>query len=118
KIMEVTGPFALGFDEDGLYRPARDLLRTAVCRSDASRLGQRAGELALAEVAEAAGRSGMDLVGDLLEPLLTQLIAEYVGLDRADWRSVVRWTQTIFTEIFISATPFVRPAAMAVAQEM
>lgn len=116
KVTEVTGPFALGFDDEDHYVPARDLVRTAIRDDDVPRLAGQARDVAREVRAGMKAGDPLDVVGDFVDPVLAMLVAAYLGVSGLSTGTLFHWSRTVFTEIFVSGKPFVRPAGIDVVQ--
>jgi cytochrome P450 len=100
KMTEISGPFILGLDDTPLYRRDHAALRAAIRPEDVPALGAATLAGARRRVAEAPGR--IDIVGELVDPTVVGVIAEYFGTPGADTSTQVRWARDIFQEIFLN----------------
>lgn len=116
KVMEVTGHFALGLDATEHHGPALALIGESLLPDDLGILAERAHALASEALDFAAARGSIDVLSEFADPVLARLVGDYLGVTGLDWQTLVSWSHTIFTEIFVSNVPYVRPAAMEVTQ--
>jgi len=117
KMVEVTGEFALGFDDLHRYRSAQQLIAPALDRSDDVALAKQARDLAAKAMHYAAPRGKLDILGSFLDPVLAQLVGGYLGVTGIPTRALMSWSHTIFTEIFFCPQSHIRPHAFGVVQE-
>ncbi|KQT94192.1 cytochrome [Marmoricola sp. Leaf446] len=100
--------------------PEHTRLRRAVAgafnRGHVERLRPRVRELAAGLLAE-VDRSGFDVLASYAEPLPVLVIAELVGLDRADVPSLRRWSQAIVRMYEPAPSPATVDAAVSAATE-
>lgn len=96
KMTEISGPFILGLDDTPLYRRDHAALRAAIRPEDVPALGAATLAAARRRVAEAPAR--IDIVGELVDPTVIEVIAEYFGTPGPDTATQVRWARDIFQE--------------------
>jgi cytochrome P450 len=119
KMEAITGPFILGLDDTPIYRRDHADLRAAVRADDLPRVGRVVGDTAQAQVAGAVGGT-IDVVTELVDPAVTQAIADYLATPGPDPATLVRWATNLFEDIFINVgnLPTVHDRALADAAEM
>lgn len=117
KVRETTGPFVLGVDDDTHYGPADATIHAAIRADDPSRLAVLASGIAERAAASTVADGRVDVVSGFLEPVVARLATEYLGLGDTDERQLFDWSRVVFTEIFVSPTPAIRPPAMRVVEE-
>ena len=113
KMTELSGPFILGLDNTPLYRRDHAALRAAIRPADVP--GLAAATLAAARERVAASDGQIDIVGELVDPTIDRLIAEYLGTPGPDTATQVRWTRDIFEQIFLNVTNSAAPHQRALA---
>jgi cytochrome P450 len=115
KMEAITGPFILGVDDTPLYHHDHAAMDRAVTREDLPRLArsmyEKAGEL----VAERRDEGEIDVVSQLADPALDHVVAEYFGTPGPDTPTQLRWSRSVFHELFINVNnlPTVRERAHA-----
>ncbi len=100
KMSEISGPFILGLDNTPLYRRDHAALRAAIRPADVPGLG--ADTLAAARERVRAAGAQIDIVGQLVDPAIERVIAEYFGTPGPDTATQVRWSRDIFQQIFLN----------------
>jgi cytochrome P450 len=113
KMTAISGPFILGLDDTPLYRRDHAALRAAIRADDVPAIG--AATLAAARERIAAARGRIDVVREFVEPAVDRVIAEYFGTPGPDTATQVRWSRTIFRDIFLNVTDSAGPHARALA---
>lgn len=118
KMPGLTGPFILGLDDTPQYRYEDAALRRAVRPDDLPAIEEIVLAAARARVAGAADGE-IDVVSELADPVLDHVIAEYLGFPGSDTAMQLRWSRSVFEEIFINVgnLPSVRERAAADAAE-
>jgi cytochrome P450 len=120
RMLEITGPFILGLDDNALYRHDHVALRAALRPEDVPLIGEQVLAAARARVAAASADRELDIVTDLVDPVIDQVVAEYLGAPGPDPSTQLRWARDIFEHIFLNASnsPAVRNRALADAVPM
>lgn len=118
KMPGLTGPFILGLDDTPQYRYEHAALRAAIRADDLTLLW----EIVLAAArSHISGRANgeIDVVSDLADPVLDHVVARYLGTPGTDTAMQLRWSRSVFEEIFVNVTnlPAVRERATAEAAE-
>jgi cytochrome P450 len=118
KMSEISGPFILGLDDTPLYRHDHAALRAAIRPADLPGLAEAA--LTFGRERVAAARGQIDVVGGFVEPVIDRLIGEYFGTPGPDTATQVRWSRSIFQDIFLNVTNVkaLHARALAAAGEM
>jgi cytochrome P450 len=118
KMAEITGPFILGLDDTQLYRHDHAALRAAIRADDVPGLSAAILETARERVATAGDR--IEVVTALVESTVDHVIAEYFGTPAPDTATQVRWSRSIFEDIFLNAanSQTVHQRALADAAQM
>ena len=118
KMAEITGPFILGLDDTALYRHDHAALRAAIRSDDVPELSAVILEVARERVAAADGR--IEIVTALVEPTVDRVISAYFGTPAPDTATQVRWSRSIFQDIFLNAadSQALHQRALADAAEM
>lgn len=115
KMAAVTGPFILGLDDTPLYRHDHAALRAAMPVQEAAAVGAQVLAAARARVALRPHR--LDIVADLVEPVVEQVASAHLGVPGPDPATQLAWCRALFEHIFldVSDTPLVRERALAAA---
>ena len=120
KMEAVTGPFMLGEDDTPHSRAERARLRAARPPAAIERNGEHAAEAAERRIAAARPRGRIDVVTELLDPVLVEVSTRALGATAPDEATLLRWTRDIFQDIFLDAagTPSIHARSLAAAAEM
>jgi cytochrome P450 len=113
KMTAISGPFILGLDDTPLYRRDHAALRKAIRPDDIAFL--RDATLAAAREQMAAADGQIDIVVGFVEPAIDRVIAEYFGTPGPDTATQVRWSRSIFRDIFLNVTDSAGPHGRALA---
>lgn len=119
RMMAITGPFILGLDDTPLYRRDHAALRAAIRPDDLPRVADAT--LAAARERVAATVDGqIDVVSQLADPAIDRVISGYFGTPGPDTQTQLRWSRSLFEEIFLNVgdRAAVRERAHADAAEM
>jgi cytochrome P450 len=119
KMAALSGPFILGLDGTPLYRRDHAALRAAIRADDLPRLAD-ATLAAARERVSGAVDGEIDVVGQLADPVIDRVIAGYFGTPGPDTPTQLRWSRSLFEEIFLDVgnKPATRDRALADAAEM
>lgn len=117
KMEAITGPFILGLDDTPLYRHDDAALRAAVRADDLAGIG----DAMLAAARDRLARGGrLDAVADVIDPSVDQVMSAYFGTPGPDPATQIRWTKSLFEDIFLNIgnTPAVHDRALADAAQL
>jgi cytochrome P450 len=122
RMKRVSGPFILGWDPAGTprYEIERGWLDTAMRRDDIERLAERARALAERRVAEGRRRGGLDVVADLVDPVIDDAIGAWFGVPAHPPAPRLDWARAAFYGVFLNfaAVPVVTAQAQAGARAL
>ena len=113
KMTAISGPFILGLDDTPLYRRDHAALRAAIRPEDVP--GLATATLTIARERLAAADDRIDIVTGLVEPTVDRVIAEYFGTPGPDTATQVRWSRSIFEDIFLNVANRQAPHQRALA---
>jgi cytochrome P450 len=113
KMTAISGPFILGLDDTPLYRRDHAALRAAMRADDIPFLRDTTLAAARERMTAAAGR--IDVVSEFVEPVVDRVIAQYFGTPGPDTATQVRWSRSIFRDIFLNVTDTAGPHEQALA---
>ncbi|MCA1569077.1 MAG: cytochrome P450 [Chloroflexi bacterium] len=118
KMQALIGPFVLGLDDETQHRRTREVLDRADNRNEPEayreglqRIERRAGELAEALLDDAGG--AIDVVRELSDPVVHAGIADYLGVEALDARTLLRWCRAIGWDVFLNPRDDARVAREA-----
>jgi cytochrome P450 len=100
KMAEISGPFILGLDNTPLYRHDHAALRAAIRSDDVQVL--TTATLNIARERLAADGDRLDIVTGFVEPTVDRVMSEYFGTPGPDTATQVRWSRSIFEDIFLN----------------
>jgi cytochrome P450 len=100
KMTEISGPFILGLDDTSLYRHDHAALRAAIRPDDVPGLTTATLNIARERLALADDR--IDIVTAFVEPTIDRVMSEYFGTPAPDTATQVRWSRSIFEDIFLN----------------
>lgn len=103
KMIELTGPFVLGIDDNSLYRHDHAALRTAMRFEDVPDIGARIVASARARLGDAAGDT-IDVLEDYADRVVVDVMSDYLGAPGPDPATQVQWARSLFQHIFLNAT--------------
>ncbi|MGI8806493.1 MAG: cytochrome P450 [Acidimicrobiales bacterium] len=114
------GDFVLGIDAVAQHGRERGIIALGLRPEDIGRVAKLAAEVARDRMAEAFHRGQIDIVADLADPVLDQVVGEYLGTPGPGAGTLVNWSRLVFREVFINQEndPHVRQAAMTAAGQM
>jgi cytochrome P450 len=122
RMKRVSGPFILGWDpaDTPRYEIERRWLDAAVFRADVQRLDERARALAEHRVAEGRRRGGLDVVADLVDPVIDDAIGSWFGVAAQPPAPRLDWARAAFYGVFLNfaAVPVVTARAQAGARAL
>jgi cytochrome P450 len=122
RMKRVSGPFILGWDPAGTprYEIERGWLDAAVRRDDVARLAERARALAERRVEEGRRRGGLDVVADLVDPVIDDAIGSWFGVPAQPPARRLDWARAAFYGVFLNfaAVPVVTARAQAGARAL
>jgi cytochrome P450 len=101
KMVAITGPFILGLDGTALYHHDHVALRAAMGPSAATDIGDIVLAAARARVTASVG-GDLDVVGDVVDPVLNTVVAAYLGAPGPDEATQLRWARSLFEHIFLN----------------
>jgi len=100
KMTALSGPFVLGLDDTPLYRRDHAALRAAIRSEDLQAL--QSATLALGRT-RMDGRDGqIDVVRELVDPVVGELITDYFGTPGPSTAQQLRWAKDIFEDVFLN----------------
>lgn len=102
KMVAITGPFILGVDDTPLYRHDHAALDRAITAEDMPRLAEATYRAARELVAARLAGGAIDVVGELADPALGRVVADYMGSPGPDPETTLRWARNVFAELFIN----------------
>ena len=107
KMKALTGTFVLGIDETGHHRRARTVLDRADCRDDPDRTRQSADRVkrraeGLATTLLDGSGDGIDVVGELTDPIVHAGITEYIGVGAPDAATLLGWCRAIGWDLLLN----------------
>jgi cytochrome P450 len=102
KMEAVTGPFILGVDDTPLYHHDHAAMDRAVRPDDMPGVGEDTYAAALECVRAAREGGKIDIVTELVEPVLDRVIDSYFGTPGPDAETQARWARSVFWELFIN----------------
>ena len=116
----LPGPFVLGLEGDEHAKQRAAL--TAALNVDNLReiMGHKVQAAAQARVAAVNRPGGMDVGADLIQPVLDEIIADFLGIPGPDSRTQWQWARDIFENIFLNFgnTKSVRDRATVASEQM
>ncbi len=102
KMKLTSGDFILGMEDTPQFRREAAILHAAVKMEDMARV-QNFDQEACRRVVEAAAASRrLDVAGGLFRVVPARLVEDYFGVPGPDEATLMRWTRTIFWEIFLN----------------
>jgi cytochrome P450 len=120
KMARTSGPFILGMDDSPQLQHEKAILRAACRPEDLETIRRFDAQCADAVIEQARPRGRMDAVSELSRVVPTRLVAHYFGVPGPDEPTMMRWSRTMFREIFLNLTndQKVQDAADISAREM
>jgi cytochrome P450 len=122
RMKRVSGPFILGWDpaESPRYEIERGWLDAAVRRDDVERLAERARAVAERSVEDGRRRGGLDVVADLVDPVIDDAIGSWLGVPAQPPGRRLDWARAAFYGVFLNfgAVPVVTDRAQAGARAL
>jgi cytochrome P450 len=122
RMKRVSGPFILGWDpaESPRYEIERGWLDAAVRRDDVERIAGRARAVAERCVEEGRRRGGLDVVTDLVDPVIDDAIGSWFGVPAQPHAGRLDWARAAFYGVFLNfaAVPVVTARAQAGARAL
>ena len=114
----LAGNFVLGQSGDDFARHRR-VLDTVLDDADLPWLEDLAGRVARARV-DGADPAGMAVGREVVRPVLQSTVADYLGLRRTDFVTLLSWSRAIFQDIFLnnSRLPYVHLAGVRAVEQL
>jgi cytochrome P450 len=102
KMARTSGPFILGMDDSPQLQHEKAILRAACRPEDLDRIRGFDTQCANQIIDEARPKGRMDAVNELFHVVPTRLVAHYFGVPGPDEPTMMRWSRTLFHEIFLN----------------
>jgi cytochrome P450 len=104
RMKRVSGPFILGWDpgDTPRYNIERGWLDAAIRPDDVTRLAERARALAERRVGEGRRRGGLDVVADLVDPVIDDAIGSWFGVPARPPAARLDWARAAFYGVFLN----------------
>ncbi len=102
KMKRTSGEFILGMEDTPQFRREAGILHAAVKMEDIARIQKFDAQKSKEMVDQASSAKRMDVAGGLFRVVPARLVQDYFGVPGPDLDTLMRWTRTIFWEIFLN----------------